>query len=186
MRLTISLLLLAVAPGFATFAASQERALPLFFIPNSGQADPAIRYLVQTPELRAGFAVDSAVFQVHETQIRVRFAGSNARVAIEGLHPMTARANFLIGDDPAAWHTGVPTYQGIIYRNLYPGIDMNYTGTNPRLKSEFLVAPGADPARILLEYSEAERRIAQLAWRLGGPRRNRRAARPSAHGIPGV
>ena len=157
MRLTISFLLLAVAPGFAIFAANQERALPLFFIPNSGQADPALRYLVQTPELRAGFAVDSAVFQVHEIQIRVRFAGSNPRVAIEGLHAMTARANFLLGDDPAAWHTGVPTYQGIIYRNLYPGVDTIYTGSNPELKSEFLVAPGADPDQIRLEYPDADR-----------------------------
>src|SRR5665213_746104 len=140
MRLTISFLLLAVAPGSAIFAANEELALPLFFIPNSGQADPALRYLVQTPELRAGFAVDSAVFQVNETQIRVRFAGSNPRVAMEGLHAMAARANFLIGDDPAGWHTGLPTYAGIVYRNLYPGIDMNYTGSDPKLKSEFRVA----------------------------------------------
>src|SRR5665213_1305286 len=107
MRLTISFLLLAVAPGSAIFAANQERALPLFFIPNSGQADPALRYLVQTPELRAGFAVDSAVFQVSETQSRVRLAGSIRRVAIGGLHAMSARANFLIGDDPAGWNNGL-------------------------------------------------------------------------------
>ena len=87
----------------------------------------------------------------------MRFAGANADVAVQGLDAMTARANFLIGDDPAAWHTGLPTYRGIVYRNLYPGIDMSYTANDPKLKSEFHVAPGADPALIRLEYPDADR-----------------------------
>src|SRR5512146_30504 len=106
MRSTFTLLLLAAAPGFTTLAATQERSLPIFFIPNSGQTDAAIRYIAQTPELRAGFAVDSAAFQVDGTQIRVRFAGANPDVSLEGIDAMAARANFLIGDDPAAWRTG--------------------------------------------------------------------------------
>ena len=150
------MLLLAVAPGFMALAANQERSLPTFFLPNAGQTDPSIRYVAQTPELQAGFAVDSAVFQIHGTRLSVHFAGANPHVSMEGVAAMAARANFLIGDDPAAWHTGVPTYRGIVYRNLYPGIDMNYTGSDPRLKSEFRVAPGANPSQIRLEYPDAD------------------------------
>jgi len=157
MRHNIALLLLAVAPGFAIFAANQERSLPIFFIPNSGQTDPAIRYVAQTREMTAGFALDSAVFRIHETQIRVHFAGASPNVAIEGVAAMAARANFLIGDDPGAWHTGLPTYAGIVYRNLYPGIDMNYTGSGPKVKSEFRLAPGANPSQIRLQYPDADR-----------------------------
>jgi len=153
----LALLLLAIAPGFTALAANQERSLPLFFIPNAGQADDALRYIVQTPELRAGFATDSAVFQIRGTELRVHFAAANPNVAIGGLDAMAARANFLIGDDPAAWHTGLPTYRGIVYSNVYPGIDMTYAGDGLKLKSEFDVAPGADPGRILLEYSGADR-----------------------------
>jgi hypothetical protein len=152
---TLSVFLLTT--GLATFAADTERALPIFFIPNTGQTDPAIRYIAQTPQLRAGFAPDSAVFQIQGTQLHVRFAGANPSVAMEGLDAMAARANFLIGDDPAAWHTGIPTYQGILYRTLYRGIDMNYTARGPQLKSEFLVAPGADTGQIRLEYPDADR-----------------------------
>ena len=152
---TLSVFLLTT--GLATFAADTERALPIFFIPNTGQTDAAIRYIAQTPQLRAGFALDAAVFQIQGTQLRVRFAGANPSVAMEGLAAMAARANFLIGDDPAAWHTGVPTYRGIVYRNLYGGIDMNYRARGPQLKSEFLVAAGADPRQIRLEYPDAER-----------------------------
>ena len=154
---TISLVLLAV--GFTTLAADSQHSLPIFFIPNAGQTDPAIRYIAQTPELRAGFAVDSAVYQIHGTQLRVHFAGASPDVSIEGVAAMAGRANFLIGDDPAAWHTGVPTYQGIVYRNLYLGVDMEYTGRDSNLKSEFLVAPGADPKQIRLEYPDADGHI---------------------------
>ena len=152
---TLALLLLAVAPGFAAFAANQEHSLPLFFIPNDGQADPAIRYVAQTREMTAGFALDSAVFRIHETQIRVHFVGATPEVSIEGIAAMPSRANFLIGDDPASWHTGLPTYAAIVYRNLYPGIDMTYAGDAPKLKSEFLVAPGSDPGQIRLAYPDA-------------------------------
>ena len=70
---------------------------------------------------------------------------------------MAAHANFLIGDDSSGWHTDIPTYRGVIYHNLYPGIDMRYAGSELKLKSEFLVAAGGDPARILLEYTGADR-----------------------------
>jgi hypothetical protein len=46
----------------------------------------------------------------------------------------------------------VPTYAALAYRDLYPGVDLVYRGTEGRLKSEFVLAPGADPAAIALVY----------------------------------
>jgi hypothetical protein len=157
MRHTITLLLLAA--GFTTLAADTQHSLPIFFIPNAGQTDSTIRYIAQTRGMTVEFARDFAVYQIHGAQLRVRFAGANPNVSMEGAAAMAARANFLIGDDPAAWHTGVPTYGGIVYRNLYPGVDMHYTGSDPTLKSEFLVARGADPNQIRLEYPDADEHI---------------------------
>ncbi len=148
---------LLLCAAFTTLAAGAEHSLPIFFIPNTGQTDPALRYVAQTREMFAGFADDSAVFQIHGAQVRVQFAGANPRVAVQGLDAMAARANFLIGDNPAEWHTGLPTYRGIVYRNLYAGIDMTYTGSETNVKSEFLVAPSADPHQIRLEYPNADR-----------------------------
>src|ERR1700730_13952143 len=157
MRYIVTPLLLAAASGFTTLAASQNLSLPILFIPNAGQTGRSIRFVAQTPEMSAGFALDSAVFRIQGTQIRVRFAGANPAVAIEGLDAMAAHANYLVGDDPAAWHTNLPTYRGIVYRNLYRGIDMTYAGDDPKLKSEFLIAPGADPDQIRLQYAGADR-----------------------------
>src|SRR5207253_6639794 len=60
------------------------------------------------------------------------------------------------GNTPDRWTTNVTLYRRVLYTGLYPGIDMNYGGTDRRLKSEFVVAPGADPSRIRLKYSGFE------------------------------
>src|ERR1035438_10100262 len=82
MRYSIGLMLLAAAPVFAQ--QRQERSCPVFFIPNLGQVDGAVRFMVDTPELRAGFTSDSAILQLGHSTLRVRFAGANPAAAIEG------------------------------------------------------------------------------------------------------
>ena len=143
-RLISSLLCLAATPGFSSI---KEGSLPLFFVQH------AHAYAVATPELQAAFTGDSATFRIHGEQIRVRFEGASKGVTLEGIDPLAARANFFLGQDPRGWRTGVPAFQKILYRGLYPGIDLIYSGTNDRIKSEFTVAPGADPLLLRLAYS---------------------------------
>src|SRR5579864_8454206 len=154
MRSITGLLLLAAAPGFA---AQAERSLPLFFFPNSGQTDSSIRYIAETPELRAGFRADSVVFQVDGMRVQERFSGADPAVAIEASEPLPGTVNFFAGQTVKDWTTGLPTFHKIVYRGLYPGIDMTYGGSGSRIKSDFIVAPGADPNRIRLVYESAGR-----------------------------
>jgi len=53
------------------------------------------------------------------------------------------------------WKTGLKTYKGVIYRDLWPGIDLVYSGDMNRLKYTFNVGPGADPKKIRLAYCGA-------------------------------
>ncbi len=46
--------------------------------------------------------------------------------------------------------TNVPSYSEIRYKGIYDGIDVVFRSTNNQLKYDFVVAPGADPSRILL------------------------------------
>lgn len=57
------------------------------------------------------------------------------------------------------WRAGLPTYAQIVYRDLWEGIDLMYSGTVNRLKYDFVVQPGADPARIRLAYRGATVRV---------------------------
>jgi hypothetical protein len=149
-RLVFTLICMAAESGFS---ATRENSLPLFFVQNAGMADASVRYMVETSEMKAAFARDSATFRIHGEQVQVRFKGANRAAALEGIEPLAARANFFVGQDPREWHTGVPTFQKILYRGLYPGIDLTYGGTKDRVKSEFTVAPGADPGLIRLDYT---------------------------------
>jgi hypothetical protein len=53
------------------------------------------------------------------------------------------------------WKTGLSTYASLVYRDLWPGIDLVFTGSVNRLKYTFLIHPGADPDRIKLAYRGA-------------------------------
>jgi N-acetylneuraminic acid mutarotase len=70
---------------------------------------------------------------------------------------MPGKVNYLIGTDPAQWHTGVPTYGEIAYSNLYPGVNLTYSGTEGQLKGTYTLAPGAKPSSIIWQYAGAEK-----------------------------
>jgi len=85
-----------------------------------------------------------------------RFDGASDAVTLAGMERLDCSANFLTGNDPEAWITGVEMYRGIKYVGLYPGIDLVYEGLPDGLKSTYIVRPGADPGVIILEYSGQE------------------------------
>lgn len=147
------LLVIAVRLGIA---AGMANAFPTFFFENSGEFNSEIRFIVNTPELRAGFASDSVTFEVHGGRARLRFRGASPMVAVEGEGQTGGRVNFLVGSDPRKWRTA-STFERIVYRELYRGIDLIYSAAGAKIKSEFHVAPNGDPREIQLEYPNADR-----------------------------
>lgn len=152
----------AISVWFLWVVAAGE-GLPLVFVPNAGQFDPAVQFVVQTPGVRAAFLSDGPMFLAGESRLRVRFAGADPDVLVEGAGDLTGRANFLTGRDSTAWRTDLPTFGEVAYRELYPGIDARYAGVGRLLKSEFVVQPDGDPDRIRMEYLDAS-----AVWVEGG------------------
>jgi hypothetical protein len=147
-----NLLLAWIVPAAALAAGPGDQA-PLFFIANHGQASSEVRFMAQGSGLTAYFSREQALFRIASSSMRLEFLGA-APSSLEGITPLDARANFLTGTEDE-WRRDVPLYGAILYRDLYPGIDMLYGANGRNLKSEFLVTPGADPARIRLRYSGA-------------------------------
>ena len=85
--------------------------------------------------------------------LRFLATSSESSLAPEDLLP--GWTNYLQGSDPAQWHTHIPTYAGITYSKLYPGVDLEYTGAGGHLKGTYIIAPGADPALIRWRYEDA-------------------------------
>ena len=132
---------------------------PLFFVsdPIVQASTPVPCFWMQTPELHAEFTGTRVTLsaKAHRAQIQtqVQFPGANPAVQPEGLEAGPGHANLLLGGDRSEWRTGLPTFGRVAYRQLYPGIDLSYSGVTGALKSEFLVSPGADPSSIVMEYS---------------------------------
>ncbi|HEY3132394.1 MAG TPA: SBBP repeat-containing protein [Acidobacteriota bacterium] len=65
---------------------------------------------------------------------------------------MPGKTNYLVGADPNKWRTDVPTYAKVKYEAVYPGVDLLFYGTARQLEYDFVIAPGADPESIRLEF----------------------------------
>jgi len=111
-------------------------------------------FFTATPAIRARFQLGGVELLRQDSLLRLEFPGARP-AALEGERELVGRVNFLLGDDPGAWRTGLPTYAAIRYRALYPGIDLVYAVEGAHLKSEFVVAPGADPAAIRFRWRGA-------------------------------
>jgi Beta-propeller repeat len=135
--------------------------LPLSFVPNAGQMDSRVRYSAQSGGATFYFTTRDAVFsfasKARGLVLRLGFLGANPRPAITGRTPQSGRVNYLIGNDPARWHTNLATYGEVVYRDLWPSIDLLFRSENGKLEYEFLVKPGARVQDIRLAYHGADK-----------------------------
>jgi hypothetical protein len=86
--------------------------------------------------------------------VKLDFVGANPDVLPVGQDETGALISYFTGR-PDEWKTGLRTYSRVVYRHLWPGIDLEYSGTVNELKYQFIVQPGADPSHIKLAYRGA-------------------------------
>ncbi|WP_374669113.1 Ig-like domain-containing protein, partial [Ramlibacter sp.] len=126
-------------------------------------------------EINQGQAAEGVDFTAHGSGYAIELAGGQARIGLagaaqvvtlgfvggregagEGEGELVTRANVIVGNDPSAWHTGIATYDAVLYRDVYDGVDVRYYGTRSELEYDFLLAPGADPGQIALRFDGAQ------------------------------
>ena len=150
----------AQPPGSGARSLADVAGMPLQFVPNIGQSDPAVRMEARGLGGTLFFGPDAVTLVLPSgagdpAVARLRFDGANAAPEIKGVSRAPGVVNYHRGADPARWQTDAPAYAGMIYERLYPGIDLRYDGDGGTLKGTYFVAPGADPARIRWRYDGA-------------------------------
>jgi hypothetical protein len=129
--------------------------LPLHFEANRGQFDPSVRYAARGGGYDLLFTRDGASLRFGPSKtVDISLTGANRDASIEGLNPLRARTNYLIGAR-ANWHTDIANFSRVQYSQVYRGIDLIYYGSNNRLEYDFVLAPGADPAAIRMRFQGA-------------------------------
>jgi hypothetical protein len=126
---------------------------PLFIIENSGQFDPLARFqvrasnqtlwlaadgwwltvlepadLTEVNEAVSGYYAGSRQALVESTRrgvnLNVTFVGANPNPTLEPFGPLTAGATFLTGGESPGLAGSAPTWRGVRYVDLYPGLDL--------------------------------------------------------------
>jgi Calx-beta domain-containing protein/beta-propeller repeat-containing protein/OmpA family protein len=138
----------------APAAAARPAKLPSHFEPGIGPDT----YTIRRAGLQLQLDDDGADMRL------TRGTGSSVlSLKLEGAAPRETRpenllpgvSNYFLGDDPRGWRRGVPHYARVRYVDVYPGIDLVYYSADGELEYDFLLAPGADAARIRMSYEGA-------------------------------
>ena len=164
-RLPVVLALLAAAllpwPVYAQTPAKHSAVsygrLPLTFEANTGQTDPAVKFLSRGPGYTLFLTPTEAVLGLIKapgdgTVLRMTLVGAHPSPRIAGLEELPGKVNYFIGTEPAPCGTNVPTYARVKYESVYPGVDLVYYGHQGQLEYDFVVAPGVDPKAITLAF----------------------------------
>ena len=164
-RLAQSLcLFLAVAATVLGASNIELAGPPLSFEANHGQTDASVKFLARGDGYALFLTADTAVFRIHSAAaVSMKLAGANPAAQVSGDAKLPGTVNYFLGNDPADWTTGASTFGKVRYQQVYPGIDLVFYGaannTARQLEYDFVVAPGADPARIALEFAGADPKL---------------------------
>jgi Beta-propeller repeat len=169
-------------PGHSATKTEQARVrqtfdrMPLQFVQNRGKLDPRVALYAQGSSSAIYFTSTGAMLSALGTQpagapalvgqgpaasarpygwsVEQRFLNASAVVWPVGADRMAGIASYFQGSR-TQWQTGLASYGKVIYRGVWPGIDVVYSGSASHLEYTFVVHPGADPRDIALAYQGA-------------------------------
>ncbi len=161
----IATLLLAVAAALTAAPRPRAPRLPvrlpaavgralarpsLRFVPNRGQAPRGVRFTAQGPDYTLHLSARAAQLALAggaKVQLRLRGAGN---AAIAGADRQPTRYAFFQARRSIR---NVPSFGRVVYRGVYPGINLDFRSRAGKLEYDWRLAAGADAAAIRLRLS---------------------------------
>ncbi len=155
----------------------------LVFEPNRGQAAPTFQWIGRGSGFRIGITSDGATLEFRDhtptlqskaltpdasqvtksqpsqkapqsTLVKFHLLGSSGwKLVVD--KPTGGISNYFLGKNAASWHTDIPQYAEIKATSVYKGIDLVFHGDESALQYDFVVAPGANPKQIQLQFEGA-------------------------------
>ena len=87
--------------------------------------------------------------------IRLSFAGAALHPQLEPFGRLDQQISYFRGSREH-WRNAVPTWSGLRYRDLYPGVDLELTGADGRLGPRLVAHSSADLAAVRLQIDGAQ------------------------------
>ncbi len=137
--------------GYNLFLTSKEA---VFTMPlaskNSALLDLAKQKQMDLTGKSGASATDPA-----DAVMRMTMLGANPQPVITAEDQQPGKTNYFIGNDPKNWHTGIPGFARVHYRDVYPGVDVVYHGAR-QLEFDVVVSAGANPDNVELSFDGAQ------------------------------
>jgi len=158
--------------------------IPLYFIPNRGQVDETALFYARTSRYTLWLTEEGLVFDstrrtkkestnskrlspedinYHEDYkydrdvLRLIFINTNTKFDVVPLNDTEHKVNYFIGKDESKWRSNIQTSRAVLYKELYPNIDLKVYGIEKQIEYDFVVRPGGQVSDIGFEYKDVEK-----------------------------
>lgn len=147
-------------------------SLPQRFEANRGQTDASVKFISRGPGFTVFLTETEAVLRLlnesngdsqasssdrRSATLRMKLVDASTKSQITGIDEQPGRSSYFTGNDSRQWISGVPAWSKVRYESVWPGIDLIWHGNQRQIEHDFVIAAGADPARIKLEFDGARR-----------------------------
>lgn len=121
------------------------------FTENLGQWEDHIRFLAQTSFGYAALGTDGIFYYIvnenEDYAFKVNFENVQEVFPI-GEGDLDFESNYFFGNDASKWISDARSYEKVIYKDVWPGIDIIYYFKGQSLKYDIIVGEYSDPALI--------------------------------------
>lgn len=88
--------------------------------------------------------------------VKVKLAGMNPDCRVAGENITTGYSNYYVGKDKSKWAGGVRSYKEVVYKEIYPAIDLKIYSQQNNIKYDYIVQPHASPDSIKMQLNGAD------------------------------
>jgi len=153
--------------------------LPLYFIENKGKVDEKVSFYERGAGHGTFFVENGVVLSLTKREsksdkpsfnkdilglkteksakatteaVSLSFVGGNKDAKITADDKMSGHVNYFVGNDKSKWHSNIPTYGVVTYKNVHKNIDIKFYGNNKNIEHDVIVKPGGDPSLVKFAY----------------------------------
>lgn len=138
--------------GYNLFLTSKEA---VFTLPLASKNSALLDFAKQKQmDLTAKSAPGASASDPTDAVMRMTMLGANPQPVIAAEDQQPGKTSYFIGNDPKNWHTGIPGFARVHYRDVYPGVDVIYHGAR-QLEFDVVVNAGAKPDNVELSFDGA-------------------------------
>lgn len=128
------------APGVVSAQTAQAspsavQAQAALIIENTGQLPPQVRYRTLGNDSQWAFADDGvwvisrAAGSQQGLALRLTFPGADLSAGLQPLNRAPGAVSSFVGNDATRWQSSLAVWAGVVYRDLYPGVDLVISST---------------------------------------------------------